>query len=304
MKPFTPSICEKTRTAPRSLALGRKLAFASFLSTFFPAAVLAGSPVPPSPPATENSPGGFFQFTATSLTYLYGFNWDTPFSPSSDRDIITLEHFNANKLGDFFLFVDFANLTTENRGYPDTGIDIYGEASPRISLGKITGKDFSFGIIKDIYIYSGTFEFGRSKSLDNINREFGTDIDTTQLRQLHGIAVDFDLPGFTVASLNAYWRDDFDISGSTWQLTAVWEIPFTIGELDFVFKGFADFAGSEGSLEKQFHTSPQLVVDIGDKIFGKKKTLYFGTEIDIWWNEFGVKDQDDVVPQIILQAYF
>lgn len=269
----------------------------------FPISSFAG--VSSSTPADAPSSGSFFQFTATSLTYLYGFNWDTPFSPTSDRDILTIEHFNANKFGDFFLFVDFANLTTENRGGPsDTGIDIYGEASPRISLSKITGKDFSAGIIKDFYIYSGTLEFGRSKTLDNINREFDAGIDTTQLRQLHGVAVDFDIPGFTVASLNAYWRDDCDVSGSTWQLTAVWEVPFTIADIDFVFKGFADYAGSEGFLEKQFHTSPQLVMDLGDKLFDKKKKLYFGTEVDIWWNEFGIKDQDDVVPQIILQAYF
>lgn len=278
-----------------------------FLKTQFLALLAAPAAIagcgPPST-ATEKS-DGFFLFHATSLTYLYGFNWDTPFSPSSDRDIITLEHFNSNRFGDFFLFVDFMNITTENRGGPsDSGFDIYGEASPRLSLGKLTGRDFSNGIIKDILIYSGTFEFGRSKTLDNVNREFGTDLDTTQLRQLHGVAVDFNFPGFTFATLNAYWRDDLDVSGSTWQLTAAWELPFSIGDLDFVFKGFADYAGSEGFLEKQFHASPQLVIDLGDILFDKKKSLYFGTEIDIWWNEYGVKDQDDVVPQIILQAYF
>ena len=279
-----------------------KAAFASLLF-LAPSAIHAGEPVAPDNTAAPS--GSFFQFTSTSLSYLYGFNWDTPFSPASDRDIITLEHFNANRFGDFFLFVDFMNLTTENRGGPaDSGFDIYGETSPRLSLGKLTGKPVKFGIIKDFHIYSGTYEFGRSKSLDNINNEFGTDIDTTQLRQLHGVAVDLDLPGFNVATINAYWRDDLDVSGSTWQITAAWEVPFTIGEFDFVFKGFADVAGSEGALEAQFHTSPQLVVDIGDKILGRKKVLYFGTEVDVWWNEYGIKDQDDVVPQLLLQAYF
>lgn len=255
--------------------------------------------------SAETNARDFFQFTSTSLSYLYGFNWDTPFSPTAERDIITLEHFNANHFGDFFLFVDFANVTTENRSGPaDSGFDIYGEASPRLSLGKLTGKPMTYGIIKDFYLYSGTFEFGRSKSLDNINNEFGTHLNTTQLRQLHGVAVDFDIPGFTVATMNAYWRDDSDVESSTWQFTAAWALPFTIGNFDFVFKGFADLAGSEGGLAAQFHTSPQLVVDLGDKFFGKKKVFYFGTEVDIWWNEYGIKDQDDVVPQLLLQAYF
>jgi len=278
------------------------LAATILTSGFVSSVSFAGEvPQPKARPASDK----FFQFTSTSLSYLYGFNWDIPFAPSSDRDIITLEHFNANRFGDFFLFVDFINITTENRGGPpDSGFDIYGEASPRLSLSKLTGKPVQYGIIKDFHLYSGTYEFGRSKSLDNINNEFNVGIDTTQLRQLHGVAVDFNIPGFTVATLNAYWRDDFDIESSTWQFTAAWEIPFAIGDFDFVFKGFADLAGSEGQLEAQFHASPQLVVDLGDKLFGKKKTLYVGTEVDIWWNEYGIKDQDDVVPQLLLQAYF
>lgn len=261
---------------------------------------VAGKSVVAEPPKEE---GGFFNFMSTSLWYLYGFNWDTPFNPSKERDIITLEHFNDNAIGDFFLFTDFMNLATEGRGFPEAGFDIYGEASPRISLSKLLGKPQGKGFIKDFLIYSGTFEFGRAESLKNINQAFGTTIDYTQTRQLHGVAVDFNMPGFIVSSLNAYWRDDLDVSGSTWQLTYVWIIPFSIGSLDFKFQGFADFNGSEGDLEKTFHTSPQLILDVG-KAFGLKGKLYVGVEVDVWVNEFGVKDQDDVVPQALVTYFF
>ncbi|TLD72174.1 hypothetical protein FEM03_02115 [Phragmitibacter flavus] len=254
---------------------------------------------------TETKSSGFFNFTSTSLWYLYGFNWDTPFSASEERDLITLEHFNDNKFGDFFLFVDFMNLTTYDTGLePKTGFDVYGEASPRLSLSKLTGKEPGKGFIKDFFIYSGTFEFGRAGSLKNINQAFGTDIDYTQTRQLHGVAVDFNMPGFLVSSLNLYWRDDLDLDGSTWQLTYVWIIPFSIGSCDFKFLGFADFAGSEDYTVETFHSSPQLIMDIGKPLGLPKGKLYAGVEVDIWINEFGVKGQDDFVPQALITYFF
>ena len=253
---------------------------------------------------TEPKSDGFFNFTSTSLWYLYGFNWDTPFNASKERDLITLEHFNDNKLGDFFLFTDFMNLATEGRGYPEAGFDIYGEASPRISLSKLMGKAPGKGFFKDFIIYSGTLEFGRAESLKNINQAFGTDIDYTQLRQLHGVAIDFNMPGFIVSSLNLYLRDDLDLSGVTWQATYVWIVPFSIGSMDFKFQGFADLCGPEANTTTTFHTSPQLILDIGKPMGLPKGKLYVGVEVDVWVNEFGVKNQDDVVPQALLTYFF
>ncbi len=246
----------------------------------------------------------FFNFSASSVTYLYGLNWDVPFSNSKDRDIITIEHYDDNKLGDLFFFVDFANIATHGGATPGAGFDIYGEIDPRLSLSKLTGTSYKTGILKDFYIYSGTLEVGYSNSLGNVNKAFGLTLDKSHLAQLHGVAVDLDIPGFQVMSLNAYWRDDTDLHGSTWQLTAVWAAPFKLFGADFVFKGFADYNGAEGGTHSTFHTSPQLMMDVGDKLFHKKGMFYFGTEVDIWVNEFGVKGQNDVVPQIIAQVVF
>jgi nucleoside-specific outer membrane channel protein Tsx len=268
--------------------------------------VRAGEPAitPAAPPSTPDAGDKFINFASTSLWYLYGFNWDMPFASSHERDLITLEHFQDNAWGDLFLFVDFMNLSTEGRGYPETGFDLYGEVNPRLSLGKVTGEPLKFGPIKDLFFYSGMLEFGTSDSLENINRAFGTDIDKTQLRQLHGVALDLDLPGFAYSSINFFWRDDFDISGSTWQITYVWGIPFHLAGFDFIFKGFADYNGAEGGLVETFHTSPQLMMDLGAKILNKKNVLWVGTEVDIWINEYGVRGQDDVVPQLVMQFEF
>lgn len=273
--------------------------------SFTPVLTQAGTPVAAASVPTQPAPSEkFINFASTSLWYLYGFNWDKPFASSHERDLITLEHFQDNKWGDLFLFVDFMNLATEGRGYPETGFDLYGEVNPRLSWGKLTGTPVKFGPVKDVFLYSGMLEFGTSDSLANINHAFGANLDKTQLRQLHGVALDLDLPGFAYSSINFFWRDDTDYRGSTWQITYVWGIPFKLAGCDFIFKGFADFNGAEGGLSETFHTSPQLMLDLGAKLFGKKSTLWVGTEVDIWINEYGVKGQDDVVPQVVLQYEF
>ena len=280
--------------------------FAAVITISASIPVSAGEAPPEKAVTTTQPPAGdkFINFASTSLWYLYGFNWDKPFASSHERDLITIEHFQDNDWGDVFFFTDFMNLTTEGRGHPETGFDIYGEVNPRLSLGKITGKPFKFGPVKDIFIYSGMLEFGTADTLENINRAFNTDIDKTQLRQLHGVALDLDLPGFAYSSINFFWRDDFDVSGSTWQITYVWGIPFKLGGCDFIFKGFADYNGAEGFLTETFHTSPQLMMDLGAKLFGKKNKLWIGTEVDIWVNEYGVRGQNDVVPQAVVEFEF
>lgn len=246
----------------------------------------------------------FLNFSANSISYLTGFNWQTPFAQSSRRDLVTLEHFNDNRLGDLFLFLDVANLGTYGRGTPGTRVDVYGEVSPRLSLSKLRRRAPSEGLIKDFLPYAGTLEFGYSGSLHHLNKTFGLSLDTTHLGQLHGVGVDLNLPGFRFANLNAYWRDTQDVPGSTWQVTAAWARPFRLGGADFMFKGFTDLAGPEGGLATMLHVSPQLLFDAGAGLFGRKERLWLGVELDAWVNEYGVRGQNDFVPQLLLQLTF
>lgn len=246
----------------------------------------------------------FIIFSACSISYLTGFNWQRPFAQSSRRDLVTLEHFNDNRFGDLFLFLDAANLGTYGRGSPGTRVDLYGEVSPRLSLSKLRRRAPSQGLIKDFFPYAGTLELGYSGSLHHINRTFGANIDTTHLAQLHGVGVDLNLPGFRYANLNAYWCDTQDVPGSAWQVTAAWGRPFRLGDVDFMFKGFADLAGPEGGLVTTLHVSPQLLFDAGARLFARKERLWLGVELDAWVNEYGVRGQNDFVPQLLLQLTF
>jgi len=197
----------------------------------------------------------------------------------SDRKVISFEHAHGWKYGDNFFFVD----VTHPEGRPH---DYYGEISPRLSLGKISGRDLSFGPLKDISIGTTT--------------ELGTHL---QERWLAGFAFDFDLPGFQFFRLETMYRDDPSLAGDTWQITTIWNAPFEIGRHSFLFEGFVDYAGAEGDGEANIHGDPRLLYDLGS-IYGKKGKAFFGIEYVLWYNKFGVDGVNEHVPQLTLKVTF
>ena len=77
-----------------------------------------------------------------SLPYLYGKNFKV--DAGEIQQTITFEHASGWTWGDMFLFVDnkWYNGLSGNDGHT-----YYGEFSPRLSFGKISGADLSFGPI-------------------------------------------------------------------------------------------------------------------------------------------------------------
>src|SRR3546814_14754320 len=134
---------------------------------------------------------------------------------SSDLQTITFEHASGWTWGDMFLFVD-------NKGYNgisgSDGHTYYGEFSPRLSLGKISGADLSFGPIKDVLI-SATYERGEGRSRN----------------YLLGPAVDLAIPGFDRFSLHTYYRKPDGITGQPgghWKIPPTWALTFPVAKPD------------------------------------------------------------------------
>ena len=130
--------------------------------------------------------GDLMQWQNNSLTYLYG--QDFKIDPEIQQTI-TFEHASGWSFGDLFLFVDVIKYNTEATNGAGDGHTFYGEISPRLSLGKISGADLSFGPVKDVLL-AATYEFGED------------DVDSYLL----GPAVDLNIPGFDYFQLNTYLR--------------------------------------------------------------------------------------------------
>jgi hypothetical protein len=91
--------------------------------------------------------------------------------------------------------------------------------------------------------------------------------------------------------------DDIHEKGITWQLTTVWWIAFHLGPVGFGYGGFAHFIGKEGGAVFNIITQQQLLLDVL-KFAGYPDQLLVGVELELRYNEFGIKGQHEAVPQL------
>ncbi|WP_203291903.1 outer membrane protein OmpK [Maricaulis parjimensis] len=228
----------------------------------FMAGVMVAAGIMTAPASAQD----FIEFHTENVQLLRGFDYELG---DRERTIITLEHANRWRYGDLFVFADFTIGDDGQRS-------AYGEISPRLSLSRMTGQDWSFGLVRDVYL-AGNVELG-DEGLD---------------RLLYGAAVDLDLPGFTFFKLHAYHRDDPQRPGSTWQVNFAWNRPFQIGDQRFLTEGFADLAGAEG-----FGTEHQLVVPRLLWQVPAWEHVWVGVEYQYWHNKFGVPGVTESVSQL------
>lgn len=221
------------------------------------------------------------QWQDNSLTYLNGidFKVDPP-----KQQTVTFEHASGWSFGDLFVFVDGIKYNTEATNGAGDGHTFYGEISPRLSLGKISGADLSFGPVKDVLL-AATYEFGED------------DVESYLL----GPAIDLDIPGFDYFQLNTYLRttDGRRDGDNVWQITPVWSYTIPVGDSDLVIDGFMDWVvDNDDSYHANLHFNPQIKYDLA-KAMGWGKRFYVGVEYDYWSDKYGIDDNGFVGSEIL-----
>ncbi len=267
------------------------------------------SQTPPPPPPTEQ-PDRFFLWTDTSvsvLPYGYGFEVDP-----REQSTLTIEHAHASKIGDFFGFVDL----TQFHGAPnaDDSDTWYGEIGPRLSFGKMLGKDLSHTFFK-----KSLFEF--KDVLLAFQYERGDDPDVAEAA-LVGIGFDLDvreagllggLGKFNYVQLNFYGRAEMTEGTRDgfrdMQVTMVASHAFKIGNSDWLVDGYFDWVLGIGSEEWSYHLNPQVTMDLGSAMWGEPRKLYGGIEIDLWWNKYQIPnsaafDTNQAAVSLLLKYHF
>ncbi|RWU21372.1 hypothetical protein DM813_19525 [Pseudomonas alkylphenolica] len=231
--------------------------------------------------AQHSQAGDLLQWQDNSLTYLNGidFTVDPP-----KQQTVTFEHASGWSFGDLFMFVDGIKYNTDATNGAGDGHTFYGEFSPRFSLSKLTGTNFSYGPIKDVLL-STTYEFGED------------DVEA----YLIGPAVDLNIPGFDYFQLNTYLRtpDGKRDGNNVWQITPVWSYTIPVGNSDLVIDGFMDWVvDNDKSYHANLHFNPQIKYDVA-KAFGYGKKVYVGVEYDYWSNKYGIDDDGFVGSEIL-----
>lgn len=210
-------------------------------------------------------------WSTTSVSYLRGNDFAELYGADPDRSELSFEHASGFSYGDQFLFVDVTDALKEN----DKDYEIYGEWSPRFSLGKIFKKYDDKRFIKDLLV-AGTLEFGKSS--------------VSSRAKLYGFALDFNVPYFAFLNYHIYLRDNIDVSGSTYQSTITHLLPIKISEkFQFEWGGYIDIVhGDESDVEAHWQTAQQLLVDAG-AVIGKPGTIHAGIEYQYWNRKYGIK---------------
>lgn len=130
-------------------------------------------------------------FSTSNVQLLYGDFDDNSYlfdTKNGAKTTLTLEHYSAFDYGDVFMFMD-AYRADDRFKYQDSKSDFYGEFSPRIDLGHMTGLDFSFLFVKKIYLAAQY----------NLGEEYKA--------YLYGVGSTLDVPGFHVFDLNIYKKN-------------------------------------------------------------------------------------------------
>jgi nucleoside-specific outer membrane channel protein Tsx len=113
----------------------------------------------------------------------------------------------------------------------------------------MSASDLSFGIVKDLFVAT------------QINK--GKDY----VAYLGGVGADFEVPGFTLFSLNLYYKSE-NIEDDSFQFTPVYQSKELYG---LHFEGFVDLTS------RDIGTQNQLLYNL-DAFLGMKEKVYVGAE--------------------------
>lgn len=227
---------------------------------------------------------GAFDWTSNDIQLLYG---DSFRLGDNERTTVTLEHSDGWQYGTNYFFVDIADRN-------DIGVQIYAELYSYLSMNKLSGYNWSFGPVKDVFV-SGGLNISNKPENDNFQA------------YLFGLGIDLynSLFDYLQLGMFAYKADDINRKIGI-QITPVWSLPFEIAEMKFKFRGFADFSTGNTNPSNNFHilAQPQLLLDIGDLIGLASDQVYVGTEYSYWHNKFGIKGINESVAQVMIIGFF
>jgi nucleoside-specific outer membrane channel protein Tsx len=195
--------------------------------------------------------------------------------------MFTIELANGWTYGDNFFFSDI------NQGPQydtSTSISTYSEIHSRLSAGKISGKDVSFGPVSDVLL-AGEIDLPSG----------------VQPTYCAGLGFDFKIPGFAFAFVNVFLRDEVATDGVSFQINPVWNVPIALGPVKTVFAGWIDVMSGEGKNQDWWwQAQPVLLVDVAN-FWGAPNKLYAGCEYEYFYNFLGINQGDVNHPQFVLQ---
>lgn len=233
----------------------------------------------------------------TAIGWRYGTQFAEPFNNRDiKKHILNLTHVSGYKYGTNFFNADMLfsdNVDPSSANSTEGAHEVYVVYRHTFDIGKITGSNMKFGIVRGI---------GATVGFD-VNTKTDAGYNSKKRMLVAGPTLMLDVPGFLNVSLLALWESNAPCNTFTNtcvsryeydthpMLNLAWGIP--IGNLPLSFEGFANFIASKGTNEfggptkAETNIDMQLMLDVGAATGGKKGVFKIGLEYQYWKNKFG-----------------
>ena len=224
-------------------------------------------------------------FSTSKLTVRYGPNFTEPgIDEDVPKNIFTFENAAAGRWWSSYLFVDVL------RSWSDADAnakEVYGEWYPTLSFRGLAGKERSKGLLRDV---------GLTVGLNTGVRSTGP----SPFAVTPGLTFELNVPGFAFFSVGTFLYVDrgrfqgqpTDCTGTTWQVTPSWSLPFSIGAANLKTEGFVDFVGRHANCEPWILTYPRLMMDVSE-LWKQPGKVYIGVDVGYWRNKYGISGLED-----------
>jgi nucleoside-specific outer membrane channel protein Tsx len=225
----------------------------------------------------------------TSVGYRYGTKFAEPYNTQDiSKNIVNLTHADGYMWGTNYLNLDVLN-SDKTDSHATEAYLLYRNT---LDIGKISGKDLSFGPVSGLGFTLG-FDW-------NTKNDPGYGSKKRML--VAGPTLMIKVPGFLNISLLALRESNQPVglpSRYTYKthamLNLAWGIP--ISDSGWAFEGYMNYIGAKGKDEFGGDTSPEtnidamLMYDLGTKMGWGKNKVRVGVEYQYWRNKFGNQPQ-------------
>lgn len=238
---------------------------------------------------------------AVSVSFLHGSNFRDDMGYGKEKTTMTIEHFGLWEYGNVFFYYDITEPFSKNN---KDSSQFFGGIAPTASLTKITGKNFSYGFIRDVSI--------------RVELENGSGYGVNSFRNyFYGLQYDLAVPGFDFFSLNTVIRDNPLSRGVGFQIGAFWQMTWEYGPWRrFKFTGFLATSPWDGDQDPELYkkpfsrrgryltSQPQLLWDVGNGWFGKANRVEVGTELAYFVNRYQLRGKDETALQAMVKLSY
>lgn len=249
--------------------------------------------------------GGSYEQWSESISDIDG----TPTEKDTEITTFTLDYSNGWKFGSNYFYIDLLK--------DDDDVALYTQGWVSLDIGKIIGKDLSFGPVSSISVAPGW----RFATIDDFTAgtqgaPFFSDVAVAEanaigakvsfeahdiMQLFYGVNIGLKIPGTDFAGLIAGVYDD--ISNETDYenhgfLEFYWRSTFYLGPTHWKFEGFVDWHDNSNSdiafdAQSNIFSQIQLLMDAGMLMWGRPNQFYIGTELQWTENTFGIEDIGD-----------